>query len=133
MAQHKSTERPDAIDAYVGARVKSRRIQLKMSQAELGYLTGVSFQQIQKYENGRNRISSSRLSKIGNAMAVPPAYFFLDPLADAPAGHDVELDDLAGFVASREGVDLMQAFVRIKSKKLRRMIAELAADLATRA
>ena len=112
-------------DVHVGSRVRSRRVQLGMSQSDLAEKVGITFQQIQKYEKGTNRIGSSRMSQIAGALGVQPPYFFDDPLANA--GGDME--DFNTFIGSRDGVLLMQAFVKIKDKTLRRTIAQLVADL----
>jgi transcriptional regulator with XRE-family HTH domain len=96
-----------------------------MSQSDLAEKVGITFQQIQKYEKGTNRIGSSRMSQIAGALGVQPPYFFDDPLANA--GGDME--DFNTFIGSRDGVLLMQAFVKIKDKTLRRTIAQLVADL----
>ena len=133
MPHQKSSKPPKPVkvpmdtDVEVGARARSRRVQLGMSQTDLGDKLGITFQQIQKYERGTNRISASRMSQIADALAVPPAYFFDDPLADAAPGAD--LDGFAEFISSRDGVALMQAFVKIKDKTLRHTIAQLVADL----
>ena len=73
---------PHPIDVMVGKRIRLRRVQLGLSQTELGQKLGVTFQQIQKYENGANRVSCSRLYETSVALDVPIAYFFMDP-ADA--------------------------------------------------
>ena len=67
---------PDPIDVEVGAKIKARRRLLGMSQDGLANILGVTFQQVQKYEKGTNRISSSRLAVVANAFGVPPSYFF---------------------------------------------------------
>lgn len=72
----------EAVDFHIGAKIRNRRKELKLSQEQLGNVAGVSFQQIQKYENGANRISASMLVKIAGALDVPPTWFF----EDLPAG-----------------------------------------------
>ena len=119
-----------AVDVRVGARVKSRRTQLGLSQSDLGDALGITFQQIQKYEKGFNRISSSRLQQIANLLRVQPAYFFEDDLAAMGAqSHGLDPETFNRFVSSRDGVALMQAFAKIKSKELRRSIANMVAQL----
>jgi transcriptional regulator with XRE-family HTH domain len=101
-----------------------------MSQTELGDKVGVTFQQIQKYEKGTNRIGSSRLFQIADALGVGPEYFFDDPLAQlAPQVDRINSDQFDEFVASSDGVALMQAFTRIKNKSLRHAIAALITNL----
>jgi len=76
---------PNPIDVHVGGRVKMRRLMLGMSQETLGEHLGVSFQQIQKYEKGRNRIGASRLQHIARVLAVPVSFFFEDAPGSGPA------------------------------------------------
>jgi transcriptional regulator with XRE-family HTH domain len=117
-------------DIHVAARVRSRRIQLGMSQTELGDKVGITFQQIQKYEKGTNRIGASRLVQIAGALGIRPEYFFDDPLALlAPQADGMNTNLFDEFLASSDGVALMQAFTRIKSKSLRHAIATLISDL----
>jgi transcriptional regulator with XRE-family HTH domain len=105
---------------------------LRMSQEKLGDLLGVTFQQVQKYEKGMNRMGASRLQNAARALEVPVEFFFrdaphLDPSQPAAPGHldDEESNFVADFLSSNEGVELNQAFVRIKDRKLRRRIVEL--------
>ena len=126
----KSAKQLNAVDVHVGSRVRSLRIQLKMSQTDLGDSLGITFQQIQKYEKGKNRISSSRLHQIAAIFGVAPPYFFEDPLAAAARHDSAAMKDFDEFCASREGVALMQAFARIKDKAMRHTIAKLVEDLA---
>lgn len=117
-------------DVRVGARVKSRRIQLGMSQTDLAAGLGVTFQQVQKYENGKNRIGSSRLFQIAHGLGVTPSYFFEDLMPISAGGSEALATDVfTDFVASRDGVALMQAFMKIKSSGVRRQIVNLAAEL----
>ncbi len=67
---------PDAIDVFVGGRIRMRRMMLKLSQTQLANELGVTFQQVQKYEKGTNRVGASRLQKIANVLGVPPSFFF---------------------------------------------------------
>ena len=126
----KSAKQLNAVDVHVGSRVRSLRIQLKMSQTDLGESLGITFQQVQKYEKGKNRISSSRLHQIAKVLGVTPPYFFQDPLAEVAHHGSAAMKDFDEFCASREGVALMQAFVRIKDKAMRHTIAKLIEDLA---
>jgi len=115
-------------DAHVGLRVRSRRIQLKMSQTDLGDAVGITFQQIQKYEKGANRIGSSRLQQIASALGVRPDYFFENQVFEN-AAEGPEIATFNEFIASSDGVRLMQAFVKIRNKLLQRTIVKLVADL----
>jgi transcriptional regulator with XRE-family HTH domain len=90
---------PNPIDAYIGSRLRVRRQTLGMSQRKLGDALGVSFQQIQNYENGTNRIGAARLQQLSQVLQVPPAFFF----QDAPNE----------FLGTRDGIALSRAFMRI--------------------
>ena len=113
-----------------------RRMVLKMSQEKLGDALGLTFQQVQKYEKGTNRIGASRLQQIGQILGVQPAFFFEDmPEAQPamPAGAVFAEDKsstLIQFLSSAEGFMLTQAFVRIRSAKLRRKVIDLVVQMA---
>jgi transcriptional regulator with XRE-family HTH domain len=122
------------IDAYVGARLRMRRVMLGMSQSTLGKHLGVTFQQIQKYEKGANRISASRLQQTARVLEVSPSYFF----EGAPAqqtnatglAEDSQQSFVVDFLATAEGVHLNRAFLRIADPKVRRRIVDLVVSLA---
>ena len=120
---------PNEADRHVAARVKSRRLQLGMSQSELGRKIGITFQQIQKYEKGTNRIGSGRLLQIATVLAVPASYFFDDPLIEMGGGGGMKVDVFDQFCASKDGTSLMQAFIKIKSKPTRHAIVALVTEL----
>jgi transcriptional regulator with XRE-family HTH domain len=126
MAEKKT---PNPIDIYVGSRVRLRRMMLGMSQEKLGEQLGITFQQIQKYEKGTNRIGASRLQNISSALSVPVAFFFEDaPSSTDPTSGMAEASSpnyVVDFLSSSEGVQLNKAFVRIKDAKLRRRIIDL--------
>ena len=120
---------PDPTDKHVGSRVRMRRIMLNMSQRTLGAAIGVSFQQLQKYENGKNRIGASRLQHISGVLQVPVAFFF-DGAPDVPIARrwweaGSSANSLTDFMATREGLSLAKAFMRINSIDLRRRIVDL--------
>jgi transcriptional regulator with XRE-family HTH domain len=115
---------PNLTDEHVGSRVRMRRIMLDMSQTTLGEAVGVSFQQLQKYEKGTNRIGASRLQQIAHVLQVPVAFFF-DGAQHVPAARDRPLNDLTAFMATREGLALAKSFMRISSVQLRRRIVDL--------
>ena len=121
------------VDVHVGTRVRLRRQVLKMSQEKLGDQLGVTFQQVQKYERGANRIGASRLWKISDVLNVPINFFF-DGLADQmTSGEFAENDQtpiVYDFINSSDGVALAKAVSQIKSKAVRRQILELARSLA---
>ena len=122
-------KQPNPIDIHVGSRVRLRRMMLGMSQEKLGDSLGITFQQIQKYEKGTNRIGASRLQHIATVMAVPVAFFFEDapgtPAEAAGLAENRPANYIVDFLSSSEGVQLNKAFVRIKDTKLRRRIIDL--------
>lgn len=130
MANKKS---PNPIDIYVGARVRMRRMMLGMSQEKLGDAVKLTFQQIQKYEKGTNRVSASRLQQFAHILQVPVAFFFEGapgvPGASLAKGTAPSPAYMMGFLASRDGIALMQAFTRIPDPALRRSIVALVAQI----
>jgi transcriptional regulator with XRE-family HTH domain len=125
---------PYPIDKYVGSRVRMRRMMLGMSQEKLGNALGLTFQQVQKYEKGTNRIGASRLQQISHILQVPVSFFF-DGAPDVPlrANEFSEAPSptyVADFLATSDGLALTRAFMRIKDSKLRRKIVELVEQMA---
>jgi len=126
------------IDVHVGSRVRLRRMLLGMSQEKLGESLGLTFQQVQKYEKGANRIGASRLFELARILGVNVQYFFEDvtdhddtPMAGAPGFAEPAGDDnLIEFLNSREGIELNRAFLKIQEPKQRRAILELVRSLA---
>jgi transcriptional regulator with XRE-family HTH domain len=115
------------MDGLVGARLRSRRKQLKMSQERLGKEIGVSFQQVQKYENGTNRIGAGRLAEISKVLDVPVAYFFTGGSPEAAEG---EKADARAILQEPGATELLQAYAQIGSLALRNAVVRLARDLA---
>lgn len=123
---------PNPIDIHVGARLRMRRVLQGMSQENLGERLELTFQQVQKYEKGANRISASRLYQIGEILRVPVEYFF-DGLPD-PSGAAVgdgfseaaPEAPLMDFLSSAEGIQLNKAFAEIRGSDVRRKLIELA-------
>jgi transcriptional regulator with XRE-family HTH domain len=111
-----------------------RRKMLAMSQEKLGKALGLTFQQVQKYESGANRIGGSRLQQISQTLQVPVAFFFEDaPGASATSKSDESVPSLAhvdDFVSSSDGLRLIAAFTRIESVTLRRRITSLVQEMA---
>lgn len=124
---------PNPVDIHVGSRVRLRRQVLKFSQEKLGDQLGVTFQQIQKYERGSNRVGASRLWKMSQVLDVPVNFFF-DGLDDRLATYGMAEDPQApivyDFINSSDGVALAMAVSKIKSKPVRRRILELARSLS---
>lgn len=127
-------KRPNPTDQHVGARVRMRRILLGLSQEKLGEALGVTFQQVQKYEKGVNRVSASRLQMIAETLGVTPAFFFEGapgPEIDASRGFAEEsVAYVATFLSTAEGLQLNKAFARIRDAKVRRRIVDLVVSLA---
>jgi transcriptional regulator with XRE-family HTH domain len=131
---------PNPIDRYVGSRVRMRRVILGMSQEKLGEALGLTFQQVQKYEKGANRIGASRLQQISRTLDVPPAFFFegapsFEAAAGGPqsrlgVGEDSNTSYVADFLSTAEGLHLNMAFARIHDPKVRKRIIDLVAALA---
>jgi transcriptional regulator with XRE-family HTH domain len=128
---------PNPIDKHVGARVRMRRLILGMSQGKLGEALEVTFQQVQKYEKGANRIGASRLQQLARVLDVPPAYFF----EDAPTGEtrapgfaeDEVQNHFVDFLSTSEGLQLNRAFAAIRDPKVRKRILDLVVSLAATA
>jgi len=127
---------PNPIDVHVGSRVRLRRAIAKLSQSELGDALGVTFQQVQKYEKGTNRIGASRMQKIAETLNVPVSFFFEDAPGDKAGseGSGMEESGSANFVmdflSSSEGIELNRAFVRISNPAIRRRIIDMVRTLA---
>jgi transcriptional regulator with XRE-family HTH domain len=115
------------VDGHVGSRVRMRRLMLKMSQSDLADALGLTFQQVQKYEKGANRIGASRLQHISQILQVPVPFFF--DRAPGQSGAAVEIADsdlyVNDFLATSDGLALVKAFMRIQDPKLRRSIVRL--------
>ena len=132
MADNK--KRPNPIDIHVGSRIRLRRNMVGMSQEKLGEMLGITFQQIQKYEKGTNRVGASRLQAISSILSVPVAFFFEDAPGQAGSEAGMSEDSSPGYVAdfinSAEGLQLNRAFARIGDAKVRRRIVDLVRSLA---
>jgi transcriptional regulator with XRE-family HTH domain len=120
---------PNPIDRHVGSRVRMRRMMVSMSQEKLGERLGITFQQVQKYEKGTNRIGASRLQQIATVLSVPVAFLFEG--APVPDGSVSGLSEPASpvyvseFLATSEGLALTKAFMKVKDPKVRRRIVDL--------
>ncbi|HEY3888858.1 MAG TPA: helix-turn-helix transcriptional regulator [Caulobacteraceae bacterium] len=125
---------PNPIDIHVGLQVRLRRKALKISQEKLAEALGLTFQQVQKYERGANRISASKLYEIARALRVSIAWFFeglSDPTAEPVEGvEEAETSPFArSFLMSQEGVDLANLFPRLPQRRVRRRLVELVRSL----
>ncbi|MCB1450591.1 MAG: helix-turn-helix transcriptional regulator [Nitratireductor sp.] len=127
-------KKPNPIDIHVGSRVRLRRTMLGMSQEKLGEHLGITFQQIQKYEKGANRVGASRLQEIARVLNTPVSFFF----EDSPGGTNNQegfaeteaANYVVDFLSSSEGLQLNRSFVKIKDPKVRRKIVEMVRALS---
>jgi transcriptional regulator with XRE-family HTH domain len=137
-------KQPSSIDAHVGSRVRLRRMLIGMSQEKLGELLGLTFQQVQKYEKGANRIGASRLFDISQILAVPVSYFFDDVPDEIASQHrssngnghgtshykDLESGPhMMEFVSSAEGFQLIRAYTKITDPRVRKRVLDLVKSL----
>ncbi|WP_319774954.1 helix-turn-helix transcriptional regulator [Breoghania sp.] len=129
-----SKKAPNPIDVHVGSRIRLRRMMLGMSQEKLGENLGITFQQIQKYEKGTNRVGASRLQHIATVLKVPISFFFEDaPGTPDEGGGFAEAQPtsyVVDFLSSSEGLALNRAFVRIEDSRVRRRIVDLVRSVA---
>ncbi|ARZ42809.1 transcriptional regulator [Brucella melitensis] len=128
-------KKPNPIDMHVGSRIRLRRNMLGLSQEKLGENLGITFQQIQKYEKGTNRVGASRLQAISSILNVPVSFFFEDAPGSGFSGGDGFAEDneatyVVDFLNSNEGVQLTRAFTKISDPKVRRKIIDLVKSLA---
>jgi transcriptional regulator with XRE-family HTH domain len=131
-----STKDPNPTDKHVGSRFRMRRLMLGMSQEKLADHLGITFQQVQKYEKGTNRISASRLQHAGHILDVPVSFFFeqAPELAGHTRGHGASPShaNVDGFLATSDGLALVKAFMQIDDPALRRSIVRVVEGIASR-
>ena len=120
------------IDIQVGNRVRIRRMLIGMSQERLGDLLGLTFQQVQKYEKGVNRIGAGRLFEMARILNVPVDFFYegVNAHAGQPGAAEGESAPVMEFVSSGEGLQLSLAFMKIKDAKVRKRVLDLVKSLA---
>jgi transcriptional regulator with XRE-family HTH domain len=126
---------PNPIDVYVGSRIRLRRNMLGLSQEKLAEGLGITFQQVQKYEKGSNRVGASRLQAVSNILNVPVSFFFDDGPTELTEGscrteRGVEPNELISFVSSKEGLALNRAFAKVTDAKVRAKLLNLVKALA---
>ena len=132
-------KKPNPIDIHVGSRIRLRRTMLGMSQEKLGEALGITFQQIQKYEKGTNRVGASRLQNISSILNVPVSFFFEDAPGESSSSGSSGLAEASSsnyvvdFLSSSEGLQLNRAFVKIGDPKVRRKLVDLVKALAVEA
>ena len=112
------------VDAHIGQKIRTRRNLLGLSQTDLADAAGITFQQIQKYEKGANRVGASRLQQFSDALRVPPSYFFegvptLGKKQPAPQEGELSEHSIVSFLGTREGAALVRAFMAIKQNPIR--------------
>ena len=138
-SDEKGSRRPNPVDIHVGSRVRFRRMLLGMSQEKLGERLGLTFQQVQKYEKGVNRIGASRLFDLSQVLQVPIQFFYEEApgTLTQPAGErghgfaDRSAESyIVEFLNTRDGLELNRAFVRIHDVRVRRSIVDLVRSLA---
>ena len=128
---------PNPTDKHVGSRVRMRRMMLSMSQEKLGDALGLTFQQVQKYEKGTNRIGASRLQQISQILQVPVSFFFEGAPAAVTSGRQEGLSEapspayVSDFLATPDGLALTKSFMKITDSKLRRRIVDLVEQIAS--
>lgn len=131
-------KKPNPIDIHVGSRIRLRRTMMSMSQEKLGEALGITFQQIQKYEKGTNRVGASRLQNISSVLNVPVSFFFEDAPGD-PGSSQTGMSEenssnyVVDFLSSSEGLQLNRAFIKIEDPKIRRKLIDLTKALASNA
>lgn len=132
----RNARRANPIDVHVGSRVRLRRMLLGMSQEKLGEQLGLTFQQVQKYEKGVNRIGASRLFELARVLGVQ-VQFFYDEVPGVNTAQGTGMSDTPSeayvpeVLTTREGLELNKAFARISDARVRRSIVELVRSLAS--
>lgn len=131
-------KQPNPIDVHVGSRIRLRRTMLGMSQEKLGESLGITFQQVQKYEKGTNRVGASRLQHISGVLGVPVSFFFEDAPGEGGGTETGGLQEpssayVVNFLSSAEGLQLNRAFMKISNLKVRRRVIDLVKALADEA
>jgi transcriptional regulator with XRE-family HTH domain len=129
-----SKKAPNSIDRHVGNRVRMRRLMLDMSQEQLGEALGLTFQQVQKYEKGTNRVGASRIQQISEILQVPVSFLFDGIRTDSSRVDDLSEASsyVSDFLSTSQGLALIRAFTRITDAKLRRSIVDLVEQIAAR-
>jgi len=120
---------PNQTDVYIGKRIKMQRLALGLSQTDVAKRLGITFQQIQKYEKGANRVGAGRLQEIANLLGVTPAFFFEDGPRLKP-GQSEEASEVTELLANKYILTLVQAYSKIRSPTVRRNVLELVEGLA---
>src|SRR4051812_48005709 len=128
--KHIRARRADSRDAEVGRRVRSRRLECRLSQTDLADRIGVTFQQVQKYEKGVNRIGAGRLQRISEALDIPITFFFDGTMGATSRNTTSGSESVFGFMQSSGSVRIVKAFHRIRSRKARELLVDLVEEFA---
>ena len=132
MVKNDNEKSPNPVDLYVGGRIRMRRRTLGVSQEKLAEDLGLTFQQVQKYERGANRVSASKLYEIARSLSTPVAFFFEglnDPTTSAP-GEAAQDNAVHDFLMTNEGLELASIFPKVKRTRVRRRLLELVRAMA---
>jgi len=124
-----SARSPNQTDVHIGRRIKMQRLALGLSQTDVAKRLGITFQQIQKYERGINRVGAGRLQEMANLLSVTPAFFFEDGPRLKP-GQSEETPETTELLANKYNLALAQAFNKIRSRGVRRNVLDLVEGLA---
>jgi transcriptional regulator with XRE-family HTH domain len=116
------------VDTRIGARIRMRRMLVGISQTELGEKSGVTFQQIQKYEKGTNRVSVSRLHQIAQTLGVPVEFFY-EGLSESGAATIDNVPDVSSLLATADALDMLKAFATLENRAVRRRLVALTEQL----
>ncbi len=125
------------VDTHVGQKIRARRTLLGLSQTELADVAGITFQQVQKYEKGTNRVGASRLQQFSQALGVPPSYFFdglptVGKKLSVPQKDELSEGSIVSFLGTREGAALVRGFLAIKEKPMRQTLIGFIAALKSK-
>jgi transcriptional regulator with XRE-family HTH domain len=132
MVKNDNEKTPNPVDLYVGGRIRMRRRTLGVSQEKLAEDLGLTFQQVQKYERGANRVSASKLYEIARSLSTPVAFFFEglnDPTTSAP-GEATQDNAVHDFLMTNEGLELASIFPKVRRTRVRRRLLELVRAMA---
>ena len=125
---------PNAIDVHIGQKMRARRVHLGMSQEKLANGLGLTYQQVQKYEKGVNRVGGSRLQQMSDALGVSPSHFFdgapTGGKKAAPNEGELSQPEIYSFLATRDGATLVRGYLAIEHKPLRQAVIDLMRTIA---
>jgi len=127
MKSKSRTKAPDSRDMEIGRRIRAQRLVRGLSQTDLGRSLGITFQQVQKYEKGANRVGAGRLTRIAESLGVPVSFFFAD---HAGLGKTDEASEALSFLETAAAVRLVKAFAQINDADVRRVLVDLAESIA---